>query len=123
MANPKVIDLDLDLNEVEAPTHTKQVKILGREWTITCDVNVFAVSRIASGEAMGIASFVTNMVVPEQRDEFADLLSNAPGMSADRLTILLSRLIEVAGERPTEPPSPSLRTAKSQRSPRKSAAN
>ena len=119
MATPKVIDLDLDLNEVEVPQFTKRVKILDREWTINCDINVFAVSQIASGEAMGIARFITNMVIPEQRDDFANMLATAPGMSADRLTVLLSRLIEVAGERPTESPSPSQRTAKTRPSARK----
>lgn len=112
MASPS-IDLDKALGITgDEPTHTKKVKLLGKDWTLVCDLNAFAMAQIASGESSGVSQFIINLVVPTEQEAFAEALKNAKNMSGERLGLLLAKLIEVAGERPTEPPSRSPRTAK-----------
>lgn len=120
MANLKIVDIDAELGDSDEVIHTKKIRLLGREWTIQCDLNTFAMSQIAAGDASGISRFISNLVIPEERDDFIETLSSAKNLSGERLGSILQKLIEVAGERPTEPPSPSLRTAKKPTSVRKS---
>jgi hypothetical protein len=124
MTNSKIIDLDkrLDIKSDE-PVHTKQVKLFDRNWTIICDLNTFAMADIASGDAGSIARFIKNIVIEEQREDFALAISAAQNMTGERLGQLLSALIEVASERPTQSPSPSPRTAKKKTSGLKSVAH
>lgn len=121
MANSIDLDKDLGFSEDEV-THTKKVKLLGKEWTLVCDLNAFAMAQIASGESAGVSQFIINLVVPSQQEEFAQALRNAKNMTGERLGLLLSKLIEVAGERPTVSPSRSPRTAKRSPSSLKSVA-
>lgn len=123
MANYKVIDLDKELGTGDdEPVHTKKIRLFGREWTVICDLNSFSMSQIAGGDAGGVSTFLTNLVHEDERDEFIKTLSSAKGLDGERLGKLLSKLIEVAGERPTSGPSPLPRTAKTPASTRKSAA-
>lgn len=109
----KAVDLDAELGLlVTEKMPTKKIRMLGREWTIICDLNSFAMSQIAGGDPGGISKFLVNLVVDEEREDFVDTLSNAKGLDGEKLGSLLSRLIEVAAERPTEQPSPSRSTAK-----------
>lgn len=122
MATPKIIDIDADLAPVEDVIPVKQVRLLGRVWNVQCDLNTFAVSQLASGDASGVTNFLGNLVIPDEREDFKSALASAANMDTDRLTKIMSKLIEVAAERPTEPPSPSGRTAKKPTSVRKSPA-
>lgn len=118
----KIIDLDAELDFEDEPVHTARVKLLGREWTVVCDLNSFAMAQIAGGDASGISKFLTGLIHPDEQEDFALTLSSAKNLNGDRLGKVLEKLVEVAGERPTEPPSPSLRTAKKQTSAPRSRA-
>lgn len=121
MPNPKVFDLDAHLNlDDDGPLHTKQIKMFGREWTLVCDVNMFAMSEIASGDTAALSAFVRNAILPEQSDEFLGELRKVRNLGGEKLGALLSALIEAASDRPTVSPSPSQRTAKKPTSVRKS---
>lgn len=123
MATPlkKVVDLDAELGiyDEAAPAHTKKVKLLGREWTVVCDVNNFSIAEMMSGDAGAVARFIVNVIHPDEADQFRQELGKVKNLSAEKLGLLLNRLIEVAGERPTESPSTSRRTAGSRTSVRK----
>lgn len=122
MANPKVHDLDSQLGlDLAFVSPTKRVKLFGQEWTIVCDVNAFAVADILSGDVGGIARFIRGVVAPDEADAFAAALGRVPNLDGEKLGQILNVLIEVAGERPTEPPTPLRRTASNPTSVRKSA--
>lgn len=120
MATTKVHDLDSQLGLDSTPAPTKRVKLFGKEWTIVCDVNAFAVADILSGDVGGIARFIRGVVAPEEADAFAAALGRVPNLDGEKLGQILNVLIEVAGERPTVSPTPSRRTANSPTSVRKS---
>lgn len=124
MATPKkVLDLDTQLGlDLVSDVPTKKVTLFGREWTITCDVNSFALSDIMAGDAGGIARFLRGLIADEEADAFAAALSRVRNLDAEKLAALLNALVEVAAERPTESPSPVRRTAGKPTSVRKSAA-
>lgn len=115
MVSKQIVDFDKELGLLlhgDEPVPTKEIKLLGRSWTIQCDLNSFAMAQIAGGDATHLAHFVSNLVVEDQREDFVTALSAAKGLTGERLGALLSKLIEVAGERPTNVPSPSPATAK-----------
>jgi hypothetical protein len=124
MANPTPIDLDAELGfDKDFTIPTKSVHFLGRDWTIVCDLNSFRMAQIAAGESSGIAQFLVDMFIEDERDDLAEALSKAKGLTGEKLGLLLQRVIEEAGERPTEPPSRSPRTAKKQMSSLKSVGS
>lgn len=102
---------------------TKKVKMFGRTWTINCDLNAFSMAQIAGGDATGLARFLTGLVAEDEQDDFKTAMAERKGLTGEKLGELLSKLVEVAGERPTngQPPSPS--TAKRTTSTRRSAAS
>jgi len=120
MASNKVHDLDTQLGLDLTPAPTKKIKLFGQEWNIVCDVNAFAVADILSGDVGGIARFIRGVVAPDEADAFAAALGRVPNLDGEKLGQILNVLIEVAGERPTAPPTPSRRTANSPTSVRKS---
>jgi hypothetical protein len=116
MANPKTIDLDAELGfDLDEKIPTKKVRLLGREWTV-------AMAEIAAGDASGIAQFIVGIIAEDERADFTAALRSTPNMTGERLGGLLTKLVEVAAERPTELPSPSVRTAKKQTSAPRSRA-
>lgn len=124
MANYKIVDLDAELGITgEEPIHTKKIKLLGAEWTIICDLNSFAMAQIAGGDASGLSTFLINLVHPDEREDFVKVMSGAKGLDGERLGKLLTKLIEVAGERPTNGPSPLPRMVKKRTSTLKSVAS
>jgi len=113
----QITDLDSELGlVVKEAMPTKHVKILGRNWTIICDLNSFAMAQIAGGEPGGISKFLMGLVVEGEREDFSEALSSAKGLDGEKLASLMSRLIEVAAERPTVSPSASRSTARRQTS-------
>ena len=124
MVTKQVVDFDKELGMlIEEPMATKEIKLLGRNWTIQCDLNSFSMAMIAGGDATGLSKFVSNLVVEDQRDDFIVALSTAKGLDGDKLGKLLAKLIEVAGERPTNGPLPSPATAKRRTSTLRSVGN
>jgi hypothetical protein len=123
MPAPKIIDLDADLGlDGGEPLHTKKIKLLGREWTVICDLNSFAMSEIMAGDTGAISTFIRNLIAEDERDDFAKALAGQKNLSGEKLGQLLGKLIEVASGRPTELPSPSSRTATKRTSTPKSRA-
>lgn len=120
----KVLDLDAELGlELDGPQHTRKIKMLGREWTIVCDVNSYALSEMLSGTDPGaVARFISGLLLEEEAAAFNAALGRVRNLDGEKLGELLNKLIEVAAERPTEPPSPSPRTATKPTSVRKSPA-
>lgn len=116
----KVIDLDalLGLTPPDAPKYLKSIKMLGREWTVVCDVNQFAVTALASGEAKGIMRLMESLILPEQWEDFQDAMARVPGLTAEQLIDIVTKLMEVAAERPTTPPSGSSVTSRKRTSSR-----
>lgn len=120
----KVVDLDAEFGlELDGPQHTRKIKLLGREWTVICDINSYAVSELMSGTDPGvIARFISGLILPEEVPAFNQALGRVRNLDGEKLVELLNRLVEVAAERPTESPSPSRRTATKPTSVRKSPA-
>ena len=124
MPPSKTVNFDTELGMlVTEKMPTKKIHLLGRDWTIICDLNSFAMAQIAGGDAGGLAQFVANLFPEEDRDDFVKALAGAKGLTGEKLGALLAKLIEVAGERPTEPLSPSPTTGKRRTSTLKSVAN
>lgn len=108
----EIIDFDkeLGLDQPAKKVPTKKIRIFGREWDVQCDLNTFAVAKMTTGDIGTIANFINNAVVPDQRQDFATAMSGVTDFDQDKLLKLLTRLIEVAGERPTPRPSVSRST-------------
>jgi hypothetical protein len=128
MATAKKTTVDLDLDKElgiadDGTAETKTIRLLGREWTVVCDLNSFAMAQIAAGDSAGVAGFLVNLIAEDQQEDFGLALASAKNMNADRLGTILQKLIEVAGERPTAQPSPSPRTAKNRTSSLKSVGS
>jgi len=108
----KIIDLDADLFGVDdEPTPTKQVKLFGREWTILCDLNSFSISALGSGDPSAIVNFLDGLIAEDQRVDFRLAISRVKNLTPEKLGKLINSLVEVVTERPTTPPSASLRGA------------
>lgn len=128
MTNPKVIDLDSQLDfDADAPKHTKKVRLLGEEWTVVCDLNSFAATNLTSGDSAAVMQFIRSMLLPEEWPEFARIASQHPALSGENggknLVTLVNALTEVAGERPTKPSSTSPRGGSRRTSSPKSAGS
>lgn len=123
MANPKVLNLDAELGESTDPVNTRPFKLFGRDWTLNCDLNTFALSDLATGEPAAIVRFLTSIVTEDQRDDFRNALASQPNLSAERLGKIITALVEAATERPTTPPSASGSGRANLTSVRKSAAS
>jgi hypothetical protein len=125
MASTKTaVDLDLDKElgfADDEPSETKKVRLLGREWTLVCDLNSFTIAQIVGGDTSAVSGFIIGLIAEDEQEDFGKALMKAKNMTGERLGLLLQKLIEAAGERPTEPPSPSRRTAKKPTSSLKSA--
>lgn len=113
MTAPKTINLDAQLGfdaAPDAPKFTKKVELLGREWTVVCDLSAFgATNMMGSGDASGVMDFLRSLILPEEWPEFARIASQHPALrgetGSENLMKLINALTEVAGERPTKPSS------------------
>lgn len=123
MANPKTLDLDAELGEVEEAIHTRPFKLFSKTWTLVCDLNSFALSDLATGEPAAIVRFLDSIVIEAERTAFRTALASQPSLSAERLGKILTALVEAATERPTTPPSVSGSGRAKPTSVRKSAAS
>lgn len=114
MTNAKPIDIDAMLAEGEDATEAQQtvkVMLLGREWDFQVGINTFTFSAIMAGDVGAMSQFIINVVVEDQRAEFASALHRATGMTAPKLNKLLTSIVEAVSERPTKQPSGSSRPA------------
>lgn len=118
----KILDLDADLGLDETPVTTRQIKLLGRQWTLVCDLNSYALSNLATGEPEAIVQFINGLIPEDERSDFAAALSKVPNLTPDKLGAILGKLVEAASERPTTPPSASSRGGSNRTSSPKSAA-
>ncbi len=119
----KILNLDEMLDDEPAePVHTRPFRLFGRDWTLVCDMNAFAVAEMMTGDAGGIVRFIDSLILEEERIAFRTALASKP-LSAERLNKIMDKMIEAAVEpHPTTPPSASSRTGRNQTSVRKSAA-
>ena len=117
-----IIDLDARLPKADLALHTRKVKLLEAEWTVNCDINAFAMAEVVGGDLAGLSKLLIGLIVPAEQEAFAEAMRSAAGLTAERLTAILSGLVEAASDRPTKSPSPSRRTAASPKSVRKSPA-
>jgi len=121
---PKIVDLDAQLgSEPDAPRHTARFRLFGRDWTMVCDLNAFAVSDMLTGEPAAIVRMIDSLVAEDERIDFRTAFASQPNLTAERLGQILNAMIEVAGQRPTTPSSISPRGGRSQTSRPKSAAS
>lgn len=119
-ATKKVIDLDTELGlDFTDEVPIKVVKLLGREWRVLCSVNQFALGRLTSGDVGAWTGFIQGIIHADDRAAFTEALSTVPNLDVDKLIAIVSRLVEVIGERPTTPSSASSRTATRRTSARK----
>jgi hypothetical protein len=123
MANLKLIDIDAALGDDDAPVATRPFKLFGRNWTLLCDLNSFALSDLATGEPAAIVRFLNSIVAEDEREDFRSTLASQPNLTAEKLGKILTALVEAATDRPTTPASASGSTAPKRTSQRKSAAS
>jgi len=117
----KILDLDADLGLDDEPVHTRQIKLLGRQWTLICDLNSYALSNMTTGDPGAIVEFLNGVILEEERSDFAKALSRVKNLTPEKLGAILGKLVEAAGERPTPPPSASPRGASKRTTTPKSA--
>lgn len=120
----EIIDLDkeLGLPATEDEIPIKEIVLGGRTWHILCDVNSFSIAKLGGGDTAGLSEFIGGLVIEEEREDFVAMLAGLRGLDPEAFNKLLSRLMEVAAERPTERPSSSSPSAKSRASVRRSTA-
>ena len=121
-AMPKIIDLDEQLAFTEETTKIQKIKLFGREWSMYCDVNSFTLSAIGAGDAGAIAAFLNNVIVEDERADFAQVLSSQRNLTPAKLVNVIGKLIEVAGKEDVTPSTRSPRGATKRTSSPKSAA-
>lgn len=118
----EVFDLDkefgLDSDAQDIPI--KEFKAFGRKWHILCDVNSFQATRLANGDTAGFTQFLVGMVVADEQEDFTAALGSAKNLNGEKLVGFINRMVEIASDRPTEPPSSSSPSAKNRASGRKS---
>jgi hypothetical protein len=102
----KVVDLDAELAELFSDAakkvEYKKVKLFGREWRAQTSMNVYTAMAGAEGDAKALVSLLSNVVHPDEREDFRTALMNVDGMDAELLMTILGKLTEVAAERPTK---------------------
>ena len=119
-----ILDLDADLAlEDDEPQHTKQFRLFGKDWTLVCDLNSFAMSDLTTGDPSAIVRFIDSVILPEQRVDFRTAMTNVKNLTGEKLGKILGALVEAASERPTTPPSGSSGGARSPTSRPKSVAS
>lgn len=101
----KILDLDADLGLDDAPTHTRPIKMLGRNWTLICDLNSYALSNLSTGDPAAIVQFLNGIIIEDERADFAKALSTVPNLTPEKLGTILGKLVEAASDRPLSPPS------------------
>lgn len=111
MTQIKPVNLDAEFAEMFANASKtvkyKNVTLFGRDWRVTTSTNVFSAVAGSMGEADAFISMLSNVVHPDERADFRKALMSIDGMDVDMLMQILSRLMEVAAERPTKSPSAS----------------
>jgi len=103
----------VDLDTQYGPRLAKQqkaqtyvsVKLFGREWRVVTQQNVFTALAGGGGDPQAILSLISNIVHPDERDDFRMTLMKQEGMDAPILLDILNSLTEVAAERPTSSPA------------------
>lgn len=128
MTKAAPVDLDallgLDAASLTSePTHTKSVRLFGKEWTLVCDINSFALSNLTTGSVAAVPEFIKGLIHPDQWTEFASTMSQVKNLDAPMLGKILNVLVEAASERPTKQPSTSPRGGSTRTSGRKSQAS
>ena len=121
MTTAKRLNLD-DIFDDDEPILTKPISIKGHDFDVLCGINQFSLSQALTGDPGATARFMTNMVAPDQRDEFAQLIGSIPNLTQDKLLELVRRMVEVASEHPTNEPSGSSMKATKRTSAPKSRA-
>jgi hypothetical protein len=121
------VDLDAQLSDLIADAAKKRkynkVKLFGKEWRVTTEPNTYAALAGSFGDIEALVAMITNIVHPDEREDFHKTLLQAEDLNADILMQILNGLVEVAGERPTKSSSGSSRSqAKTRAVSRKSAA-
>lgn len=118
----KIHDIDAMLGADE-PVHTTKVKLFGREWTVNCDVNAFALSALTTGDAGAIVDFFKSVIAEDEWSEFRTAMATARNLTGEKLVSVVNGLVEAATARPTTQPSVSSRGAVKKTSSQKSTAN
>jgi hypothetical protein len=104
-AMPKPIDLDALLDPNDAEPAVVVVRLFGRDWKVLSNINTFSLSAISGGDTAAISRFLRNMVVPDERDDFAAAFADQPNLDGERLGKILTVLIEAVSGNPTTAPS------------------
>lgn len=129
MASPKIIDLDAELGFDDEPLFIKQVKVLGIEVRVVCDLNRFGLYNVTGDGATAgdLMKFLESMIHPEDWPGFASVASRSRALSGEKgdehLATLIQKLMAVAAERPTKQPSDLPRGGSTRSTGRKSAAS
>jgi len=117
----EILDLDKELGLDEAEIPTVPFRLFGRDWHLLTSVNFFSLADATKGDAAGVATFLRNAVVPEERDEWSNALAADAKLDGDKIAKLFNRIIEVQADRPTNKPAPNSRPASKRTSSPKSA--
>lgn len=100
------VDLDAQLADAFAAAEKKRkynkVKLFGREWRVTTEPNTYAALAGSYGDVEALVTMLTNIVHPDERQDFHKALLSFENLDADVLMEILNGLVEVAGERPTK---------------------
>jgi len=122
----KAFDIDALLADALAEAASKtvyiKVKLFGREWRISSQINTFLALRAGEGDTKAFTEFLMNVAHPDERAEFQDALYRIEPLTADILLIIINNLMEAVANHPTKSSSGSSRTAKTSVAKPKSAA-
>ena len=122
----KVIDIDAMLSEhrdkVMAERKYIPVKLFGREWRVSNQINNFLALRAGEGDVEAFTQYLLNCTHEDEKHDFRTALFEADVMDADGLLMIINHLMEAVANHPTKSSSGSSRSARTQAVKRKSAA-
>ena len=122
----KVIDIDAMLSEhrdkVMAERKYIPVKLFGREWRVSNQINNFLALRAGEGDVQAFTEYLINCTHPDEQVEWKAALYKADVMDADGLLMVINHLMEAVAKHPTKSSSGSSRSGRTQAVKRKSAA-
>lgn len=114
-----IIDLDEGLSalleEAKKKTQYRKVRVLNMEVRVSTNPNTYTLLNAMGGDAPSVGKMVSNLIHPDDRNDFHRALSNTEGVDETVILHLIEKLSEAATDRPTKSSSGSSRGSNSSR--------
>jgi hypothetical protein len=122
----KVIDIDALLSEhrdkVLADRKYIPVKLFGKEWRVSNQINNFLALRAGEGDVEAFTQFLLNCTHEDEQASFRTALFEADVMDPEGLLLVINHLMEAVAGNPTKSSSGSSASGRTRAAKQKSAA-